>query len=117
MKKLTYLSLLIITIVLLFGNPVYGGWKNKVVSNQVKAAEYIIKLQKGVNPAKLERPSIRRDDKPSAKSANREVREAMDRAEKLARSGKYQLIESPKFKAIVSDEAYEKAEKKHKNSN
>ena len=50
MKRITYLSLLIIPIVLLFGSSVYGGWKNKVVSNQVKAAEYIIKLQKGVNP-------------------------------------------------------------------
>lgn len=114
MKRITYLSLLIIPVVLLFGGSVYGGWKSKVVSNQVKAAEYIIKLQKGVNPAKLQRPKIRRDEKASAKSANREVKEAMDRAEKLARSGKYESIESPSFKAIVSDEAYKQAEKKYK---
>lgn len=117
MQRTQYLSLLIISIVLLFGNSVYGGWKNKVVSNQVKAAEYIVQLQKGVNPAQLERPPIRRDEKPSAKAANREVKEAMDRAEKLARSGKYKSIESPSFKAIVSDEAYKNAEKKYKKSN
>ena len=117
MKRTTYLSLLIIPIVLLLGSSVYGGWKNKVVSNQVKAAEYIIKLQKGVNPGKLKRPTIRRDQKPSAKAANREVKEAMDRAEKLARSGKHQLIESPQFKAIISDEGYKQAEKKHKKNN
>ena len=117
MKRITYLSLLIIPIVLLFGGSVYGGWKNKVVSNQVRAAEYIIELQKGVNPGKLERPAIRRDEKASAKAANREVKEAMDRAEKIARSGKHQLIENPQFKAIVSDKAYEQAEKKYKKKN
>lgn len=117
MKKITYLSLLIVPIVLLFGSSVYGGWKNKVVSNQVKAAEYIIKLKKGVNPSKLKRPTIRRGEKARAKAANREVKEAMDRAEKLARSGKHKLIEAPQFKAIVSDEAYGQAEKKYKKSN
>lgn len=117
MKKTTYLSLLIIPVILLFGSSVYGGWKNKVVSNQVEAAQYIIKLQNGVNPGKLQRPKIRRDEKASAKAANREVKEAMDRAEKLARSGKYKSIESPSFKAVVSDEAYKEAENKYKKSN
>jgi len=114
MKKTAYLPLLIVSIVLFFGSSVYGGWKNKVVSNQVKAADYIIKLQKGVNPGKLKRPTMRRDEKASAKAANREVKEAMDRAEKLSRSGKHQLIETPQFKAIISDEGYKQAEKKYK---
>ena len=117
MKSRTYISLLIIPIVLLLGSSVYGGWKNKVVSNQVKAAEYIINLQKGVHPGKLKRPTIRRDEKASAKAANREVKEAMDRAEQLARSGKHQFIETPQFKAVVPDEAYEQAEKKNKKNN
>jgi len=117
MKRITYLSLLIIPIVLLFGSSVYGGWKNKVVSNQVRAAQYIIELQKGVNPGTLKRPAIRRDAKTSAKAANREVKEAIDRAEKLARTGKHQLIQTPRFKVIVSEKAYEQAEKKYKKKN
>lgn len=117
MKKTAYLSLLIIPIVLLFGSSVYGGWKNKVALNQVKAAEYIMKLQKGVNPSKLERPTLRRGTKAKANAANREIREAMDEAEKLARAGKYRLIKTPQFKAIVSDEGYEQAEKKYREQN
>lgn len=114
MKRTISLSLLMIGVLLFFGSTVYGGWKNKVVSNQVKAAEYIMKLQKGANPDTLQRPSIRRDDKAKAKSANREVKEAMDQAERLARAGQYKRIANPTFKAIVSDEAYEDAEKKYR---
>ena len=117
MKRTAYLSLLIIPIVLLFGSSVYGGWKNKVALNQVKAADYIFKLQKGVDPNKLTRPTLRRGTKAKANAANREIREAMDRAEKLARSGKYRLIETPQFQPIVSDEGYDQAEKKYKEMN
>ena len=117
MKRTAFLSLLIIPIVLLFGSSVYGGWKNKVALNQVKAADYIFKLQKGVNPSKLTRPTLRRGDKAKAKAANREIREAMGQAEKLARAGKYRLIETPQFKPIVSDEGYNQAEKKYKEMN
>jgi hypothetical protein len=72
-KKTAYLSLLIIPIVLLFGSSVYGGWKNKVALNQVKASEYIMKLRRGVNPSKLERPTLRRGTKAKANAANREI--------------------------------------------
>ena len=89
MKRTTYLSLLIIPLVLLFGSSVYGGWKNKVALNQVKAAEYTMKLKQGVNPRELERPALRRGTNARANAANREVREAMDHAEKLAQAGKY----------------------------
>lgn len=117
MKKTAYLLLLLIPIVLLFGSSVYGGWKNKVALNQVKAASYIMALQKGVNPSKLERPTLRRGENAKAKAANREIREAVGRAEKLARSGKHKLIEGPRFKAIVSDEGYKQAEGKYRKNN
>ena len=116
MKRSVYLSLLVIAIVLIFGSSVYGGWKNKVVINQVKAAEYITKLQNGANPNKLSRPSIRRGDNAKSKAANREIREEMDHAEKLARAGKQHLIEPPEFKDVVSDEGYQQVKKKYEKS-
>lgn len=114
MKRSVYLSWIIILVVLFFGSSVYGGWKNKVAANQVKAAEYIIKLKNGANPATLKRPIIRRAEKARANSANRAIREAMEQAEKLARAGKTKLIKNPEFKALVSDEEYQQLEKKYR---
>lgn len=117
MKRTIFVSMLIIPVVLLFGSSVYGGWKQKVARNQIKATEYITVLQKGADPDKIARPSIRRDQKPRAKAANREVKEAMERAEKLARAGMHRRIENPVFTPIVSDEGYQQLKKSHKKGN
>ena len=109
MKKFT-LHLLIMTTVLLLSLPAYA-WKSKIVNNQFKAADYIVKLQNGANPDKLQRPTLRRDEKAKAKAANRELRDAMDEAERLARAGKHDQIKPPTFRRIVSEEQYREIEK------
>lgn len=116
MKRAVYLTVVIIPVMLLFVSSVYGGWKNIIVTNQIKATEYISQLQKGANPNKLSRPAVRRVDKASAKAANREVKEAMDEAENLARAGKHHLIKTPEFRAIASDEMYQQLQKKSLNN-
>ncbi len=108
MKRITT-GLLVIGTALLLALPAYA-WKNKIVTNQLKAAEYIVKLKNGANPDKLQRPRIRRDEKAKAKAANQELRAAMDEAERLARAGKHALIQAPKFRRIVSEEQYQKME-------
>ncbi len=113
MKRLTQITLLLISLMLVMASPSFA-WKNKIVTNQFKAADYISQLQKGANPDKLKRPTIRRDEKASAKAANRELRDAMDEAEKLARTGKHELIKPPKFRRIVSEEQYQEIEKQRK---
>ena len=109
MKRIFQVLLILIFVVLL-SNPAFG-WKSKIVKNQFRAAEYIVKLQNGANPDTLARPSIRRDEKAVAKAANRELREAMDEAERLARQGKYKQIKSPSFRRVVSEEKYLQIEK------
>lgn len=117
MKRTVSVLLLISAALLFFAGSVYGGWKNKIVLNQVKASEYISKLQKGTNPKKLSRPSLRRDAKACAKAANRELRAAMDRAEKLARLGRSHLIENPDFRTIVSGDGYKRVKKRYEKGN
>ncbi|MFT5701349.1 MAG: hypothetical protein ACI8ZB_004240 [Desulforhopalus sp.] len=117
MKKTMYLPLLIIPFMLLFGSSVYGGWKQIIARNQIKGTEYIVQLQKGANPDKIARPSLRRGQKAKARVANREIVEAMDQAEKLARSGKYKLIKTPEFTPLLSDEGYQEVEKKYEEGN
>lgn len=103
-------SLLILFVIFFASGPAFG-WKNKIAENQFRAVEYITKLQNGANPDELTRPTIRHDKKARAKAANRELREAMDEAEKLARAGKYEQIKLPSFKRVVSEENYQQIEK------
>lgn len=112
MKRISTGLLVIITAFLL-SLPAYA-WKNKIVNNQFKAADYIVKLKNGAHPDKLQRPTIRRDEKVKAKAANRELRDAMDEAERLARAGKHDQIKPPKFRRIVSEEQYQAIEKQRK---
>ena len=106
------LATLLLALPLLVFTPAYGGWKEKIAGNQIRVAEYITKLQKGANPDRLERPKLRRDKKSGAKVANRELREAMDSAEKLARAGKHKKIKDPKFKnQLLSPQKYKELEK------
>jgi len=90
--------IIILALTLLSSLPSYAGWKDKIVENQTKAINYISALQAGEDPDKLERPILRRDKKTKVNLANREIRKAMDEAEKLARAGKHQLIKLPEFK-------------------
>lgn len=117
MKRAVYLPLFIILTVLLFGSSVYGGWKSKIATNQIKATEYIIRLQKGADPDKISRPSLRRVNKATAKAANREIREAMAQAERLARAGKRNLIDAPEFRQIVTDDGYRRLKNKYDKGN
>lgn len=83
-----------------------GGWKEKITGNQLKAKAYIEQLMNGADPDSLERPHIRYDQKYQAKVANREIRQAMDQAEQLAREGKQDQIVMPEFKPLMSEERY-----------
>ncbi|BHH82281.1 hypothetical protein [Desulforhopalus sp. 52FAK] len=113
MKRITQITLLVISVVFLFGGPALA-WKNKIVNNQFKVANYIVQLQNGANPDKISRPTLRRDKRSAANAANRELREAMDAAEELARAGKPELIKPPSFRRIVSEEKYQEMEKQIK---
>lgn len=94
-------------IVFCLSSPLYAGWKEKVMSNQILASEYIQTLQAGADPAKVERPHLRRIDNYRAKQARAEIVKAMEDAEKLARAGNHQLIELPEFSfKPLSEEKY-----------
>lgn len=93
---------------LLLTSPAFGGWKEKIVFNQFKAVEYIEKLQNGADPDKIERPYLRYDERAKANAANKEIRSAMEKAEELARQGRYDLIEIPEFKVDLVSDAYRK---------
>jgi hypothetical protein len=107
MKSIICQFLAVIAMFLFLSSPLYAGWKEKVTSNQILASEYIQKLQAGADPAKVERPHLRRIDNYKAKQARSEIIKAMDNAEKLARAGKHQLIELPEFSfKPLSEEKY-----------
>ena len=110
MKRIAYLTLLVISVVLTLNNPALA-WKNKIAANQVKVAEYITTLKNGANPNNVQRPTLRRENKYKAKAANKELKQAMDEAEQLAREGKHALIKPPTFTRIVSEERYQELEK------
>lgn len=102
-----YIRCLIISaIILTFSTPVHAYWKNKIVKNQIKATEYIQQLKNGANPDQIERPKLRRDRKARAQAPNRELKTAMAKAERYARAGKHDRIETPDFKQIVSESRY-----------
>lgn len=98
---------LVLVAVLLCGNSLaLAAWKVKVTTNQLKAGAYIEQLMNGANPEDLERPHIRYDEKFQAKRANREIHQAMDQAEELARAGKHDEIVMPVFKTYLTQERY-----------
>lgn len=104
--------LLVAAITLSFSSPALAYWKEKIVKNQIKAIEYIQKLQNGADPDRIERPTLRRDRKARAQSPNRELKAAMARAERYARAGKHDRIEIPEFKyRLVSERHYKKLKK------
>lgn len=74
--------------------PVYanGYWKLKMAISERNAAEYIEKLKAGARPGSLKRPEMRYDTEYQAKVYVRELNEAMDEAERLARQGKNEQI-------------------------
>ena len=98
MRK-TFRWLIAAGIVLQFlSSTVYGGFKETITQNQVKAAEYITQLKAGADPDTLTRPQLRRNQKDfKAKQSVKEINKAMDEAESLARDGKHDLIQKPDF--------------------
>ena len=78
--------------------PTFANWKARVTQNQIKAAKYITQLKNGANPDTIKRPQLRRDKSWKAKQSQKEIAAAMTKAEKLARSGKQNLITQPIFK-------------------
>jgi hypothetical protein len=113
MKRIAYLTLLVLSVVFVLNNPALAGWKEKIANNQIKVAEYIMKLKNGASPDNVTRPTLRREDKYKAKIANKELRQAMEEAEQLARDGKNASINPPTFTRIVSEETYEDLETKN----
>jgi hypothetical protein len=114
MKRIAYLTLLVLSVVFVLNNSALAGWKEKIANNQIKVAEYIMQLKNGASPDNVPRPTLRREDKYKAKIANKELRQAMDEAEQLAREGKNALIKPPSFTRLVSEETYQDLEKKDK---
>lgn len=103
---------LLIVMGIIFGflsSPAYGGWKETVTNNQVKATEYINQLKTGADPNSLTRPNLRRKNHYKAKQSYREIGKAMDEAEALARAGKAKLIKEPEF--VIKGVSEEKATK------
>lgn len=98
---------MILGLAVALSSPVYGGWKEKMTRNQIKAANYILKLKAGADPDKLPPPTIRRDGKARSSAATREVREAIEKAQEYARSGRHDRITTPRFEhKLVSDQRY-----------
>lgn len=109
MKRILKCLIITTTIFLFLFSPVYGGWKEIVSNNQLKATEYINQLKTGADPNSLTRPNLRRQNHYKAKQSYREVSKAMDDAEALARAGKADLIKDPEFVYMSASE--EKAKK------
>ena len=90
-------------------SPLYGGYEGKITQNQIRAKEYIARLQACEDPNNLTRPQLRRDKKTKMKRSRREIIEAMDEAEALARDGKCHLIKEPQFTVNgIPEEKYDK---------
>lgn len=64
-----------------------------ITHNLQKTNEYIALLQTGVNPDSITRPDLQLINKWKAKRARKEMNYAMDKAEKLARSGRSNQIQ------------------------
>ena len=105
---------IISTVILAFSSPVHAYWKNKIVKNQIKATEYILQLKNGAHPDQIERPNLRRDRKARAQAPNRELKAAMAKAERYARAGKHDRIETPEFRQIVSERRYRELQRELK---
>ena len=109
-------GLFLVALAALIGFPgvAAADWKSKIVRNQIKVAEYITVLQQGGDPDKLARPTLRRDERSRANAANREMREMMEAAEKLARRGQHAMIKDPVFTVeLVSPETYRALENEY----
>ena len=85
---------------------VYGGTKDIIIKNELKAQEYITQLKAGADPNSLTRPRLRRHHKWRVKRSARELKKDMDAAEALARAGKHHLIQEPDY--IFQDMSEEK---------
>lgn len=100
--------LVILGISVVLSSPAQAGWKDKIVKNQFKAVDYIESLKSGADPDRISRPDMRRDEKARASAANREIRQAMSEAERLARQGRHDLIEIPVWQYELVSDGYRK---------
>jgi hypothetical protein len=78
--------------------PAHAYWKHKVAVNERNAAEYIMRLQSGGDPEKVERPTMRFINHYQAMQEQDRLNNAMDEAEALAREGKPELIQDLELK-------------------
>lgn len=90
MKKYTRVLLMAGIMFQLSFLPVYGNgfWKNKMAISERNVAEYIQQLKDGAKPGSLKRPELRHDKEYQAEVYTKELNEAMDEAERLARQGR-----------------------------
>lgn len=84
-------------LLLVVASTAFGGWKADVTTNQLRAKQYIAKLKAGEYPDSLTRPRLKRNKTWKSKQSRKEILEAMNEAEALARAGKPHLIEEPVF--------------------
>lgn len=78
-----------------FSIPAIAGWQSDVAENQNRALWYINELR--ISPKNLVRPKLIPAQGWQGARANEEMEGAMDRAERLAKSGRGDLIEMPVF--------------------
>lgn len=114
MRRLFVTGCMLFALLLLGSSWAMAGWKEKVTRNQIKAREYIEQLMNGADPESVERPHIRYDEKYQVKRANREIRQAMDQAEEMAREGKHDQITMPEFKTFMSEERFYELQESNK---
>lgn len=114
MRNIALTVFVLVAALIFSSSPAIAGWQEKVTRNQMNARTYIGQLMNGANPDTIERPYVRYDDKYQAKKANREIREAMDQAEELAREGRHDQIIMPAFKSFMSEERFNELQDSNK---
>lgn len=95
MRKRVLFTTALLLALHLISIPAIAGWQSDVTENQNRALWYINELR--ISPTNLVRPKLIPVQAPQGARANEEMEGAMDRAERLAKSGRADLIEMPVF--------------------
>ena len=95
MYRIFRMSIFVIALIFSFFSISIAGWQSDVAQNETRALWYINELR--ISPKNLVRPKLIPSQGWQGQRANREMEAAMDRAERLALSGRGDLIEVPVF--------------------
>lgn len=78
----------------------HAGWQSDITQNQIAATSYINALRAGGSP---QRPGMISGGGWQSENARAEINAAMNDAEYLAKRGRYDLIETPRFSFNISE--------------